>query len=98
MKSRNQVKDLPRGTRVEVIWDDSYVPVEEDEESHSERAVKCYDLGYFDSLDKRGLRIWREMDEYGEFRWEMNIARSSILKVRRMGPPPRLATKPLESA
>ena len=99
-KKPKLVENLARGTRIEVVWDDAYVPGgdEDGERDDPHKAIKCYDMGYFDSLDSRGLRLWREIDEYGEFRWEMNIARSSILKVRRLGPAPRLATKGPESA
>ena len=73
------------GDRIEVVWDDAH-----NYPDREECTITCFDLGYFGGVDKTGIRIWREIDEDGEFRFKMGIPLSVISSIKYLGSRPKV--------
>ena len=97
MSKLGHARDLELGCRVEIEWDDAYYS--DDLEAVDERrAIHCWDMGYWSKMTSKGVRLWRQIDEDGLFRWNLDVPTGVITKIRRLGPRPRGTQEPSQGS
>ncbi len=97
MAKLGHARDLDLGCRVEVGWDDAHYGTDE-APNDPRRSIQCWDMGYWGGMTSKGVRLWRQIDEDGNFRWNLNVPTGVITKIRRLGPRPKGTQAPSEGS